>query len=132
MLGQIALVLAMYIRLSVVKLREVKAGNVDLKGVALNQELWPASVRLVNNNLRNQFESPMLFYVLCIMLMSLGAVDISVMGTACIYTASRVLHAIVHTTSNKVGLRTPIFILGIVALNGLVALTVIALLAIPS
>ncbi len=130
MLGQIVLVLSMYLRLLMVKKREIKAGNVDLKAVALRQELWPDSVLLVNNNLRNQFESPMLFYVLCIMLMSLGAVDISVMGTACIYVASRVAHAIVHTTGNKVSIRMPLFTVGIVALNGLVALTVIALLKI--
>ncbi len=128
MLAQIMLVISMYLRLLIVKKREIQAGNVDLKATALRQELWPDSVILINNNLRNQFESPMLFYVLCLMLMGLGAVDTSVMGTACLYVASRIAHATVHTTSNKVALRMPLFALGIVSICGLVALTVMALL----
>jgi hypothetical protein len=128
MLAQVMLVLGMYGRLLIVKKREIAAGNVDRKAVALRQELWPDSVVLVNNNLRNQFESPMLFYVLCLMLMALGAVDISVMGTAAIYVASRYGHAIVHTSSNNVRLRMPLFVAGIVGLHGLLALTVMALL----
>ncbi len=128
MLAQVMLVLFMYLRLLIVKKREIAAGNVDLKAVAVRQDLWPESVLIVNNNLRNQFESPMLFYVLCLMLMALGAVDISVLGTAAIYVASRYGHAIVHTTSNKVRIRAPLFIVGVVAILGLIALTLLALL----
>ena len=65
------------------------------------------------------------------MLMALGAVDVSVMGTACIYVASRYGHAIVHTTSNNVRIRMPLFTLGIVSITGLLALAVIALLKLP-
>jgi hypothetical protein len=130
LLAQVMLVLFMYLRLLIVKKREIAAGNVDLKAVALRQELWPDSVLLVNNNLRNQFESPMLFYVLCLVLLGLGAVDISVMGTAAIYVASRYGHAIVHTTSNNVRIRMPLFVVGIVSLVGLVALAVMALVKI--
>lgn len=127
-LAQVVLVIGMYFRLMMVKKREIAAGNVDLKAVALRQEMWPESVVLVNNNLRNQFESPMLFYVLCLMLLTLGAVDVSVMGTACFYVATRYGHAIVHTSSNNVRIRMPLFALGIVGIAGLVALTVLALL----
>lgn len=128
MLGQILLVILMYLRLAMVKKREIAAGNVDLKAVALRQELWPESVVLINNNLRNQFESPVLFYVLCFMALALGAVDVSVFGTACVYVASRYGHAIVHTTSNNVSIRLPLFLVSIGALVGLVALVVMALL----
>jgi hypothetical protein len=128
MLAQIVLVQFMYLRLLIVKKREIAAGNVDLKAVALRQELWPESVVLVNNNLRNQFESPTLFFVLCLMLMMLGAVDVSVMGTASLYVASRFGHAFVHTTSNNVSIRMPLFVVGMLSIMGLVALTVIALL----
>ena len=128
MLAQVALVVLMYMRLAVVKKREIAAGNVDLKVVALRQELWPESVLLVNNNLRNQFESPILFYVLCLMAIVLGAVDVSVFGTACVYVGSRYGHAIIHTTSNNVKLRLPLFLVGIAAIMGLIALVAIALL----
>ena len=130
MLAQIVLVLLVYLRLLVVKKKEIAAGNVDLKRAALHADGWPESVLQVNNNLRNQFESPMLFYVLCIMLMMLGKIDISVMGTACVYVASRYTHAFVHTTSNNVNIRMPVFTLGIVAITGLIALTVRALVAV--
>lgn len=128
MLGQVVLVVLMYLRLAIVKKQEIVAGNVDLRVVALRQDQWPESVLLVNNNLRNQFESPMLFYVLCFMAIVLGAVDVSVFGTACVYVASRYGHAIIHVTSNNVKLRLPLFLVGIAAIIGLIALVAMALL----
>jgi hypothetical protein len=127
MLAQVLLALLIYLRLLIVKKREIAAGNVDLERAAIHADGWPDSVHLVNNNLRNQFESPMLFYVLCFILMFLGKIDISVMGTACVFVASRYAHAFVHTTSNVVKIRMPLFTLGVVAITGLVALSVRAL-----
>ena len=129
MLAQISLTILMYLRLAVVKRKEIAAGNVDLKKVALHGQYWPDSVIQVNNNLRNQFETPVLFYVLCLMLMGLGAVDVSVMGTALVYVVSRYGHAFVHATSNIVKYRLPLFSLGVVAIIGLIALATRALLA---
>ena len=129
LLAQLTLSLLAYLKLVIVKARELKAGNVDLKAVALDQEAWPPSVRLVNNNIRNQFETPILFYVLCILLWGLGAVDTLAVSVAWIYAGSRVAHFVIHTGKNIVKYRFPMFSVGIAALVALIGLVVKALVA---
>jgi len=112
-----------------VKAREIKAGNVDLVETAANQEAWPASVRLINSNLRNQFETPVLFYALCIVLLSLRAASSTAIIVAFVWSGSRFLHAFVHTSSNNVKLRLPLFLVGVTCILVLLVLSFKALAA---
>ncbi|MBL4634162.1 MAG: MAPEG family protein [Kofleriaceae bacterium] len=123
LLLQITLTVLMYIRLAMVKAKEIKAGNVDLVETAANQEAWPASVRLINSNLRNQFETPVLFYVLCIVLLALRAVSSTAIIVAFVWSGSRFLHAFVHTSSNNVKLRLPLFLVGVTCILILLVLS---------
>lgn len=128
--AQVALTIYLYLFLAVVKKREIAAGNVDLKKVALHQEYWPEPVLKINNNLRNQFETPVLFYVVCIVLLSLGAVDMLAMVLASAYVVTRCAHAFIHTTSNFVPARMTIFISGVVLIGVLLARSIMALAAV--
>ena len=127
LLAQVLLILLLYLRLAAVKAREIKAGNVDRRETALNQEAWPPSVRKINNNLRNQFETPMLFCFLCLVLLFLGAVNGVVIALACLWFFSRCVHAFVHTTSNVVKFRFPAFLIGVLLLAALLGHAVYAL-----
>jgi hypothetical protein len=127
-MGQILLVVVLYAYLAIVKARELKAGNVDRKLTAVDQDKWPLPVRLINNNLRNQFETPILFYVITICLMALGAANQVTLAIACGYVLMRCVHSYVHVTSNKVPIRLPAFVVGFVLLQVLFAYTVKALL----
>ncbi len=126
-LAQISLAILLYLKLAAVKARELKAGNADLRETALNQEAWPESVRKINNNLRNQFETPVLFYVLCLILWGMAAVDMAAMIIACVYVGSRFCHSYIHTGSNNVKRRMPMFVFGFTALVALLVLTIRAL-----
>lgn len=123
-LAQIFLTLLLYGRLAVVKRREIGEGNVDLGKTALDQSAWPESVIKINNNLRNQFETPILFYILCILLWAMHGVDTAVMSLAVLYVGFRSAHAFVHTTSNRVPVRFAMFMMSVVMLLGLFAMTV--------
>lgn len=129
LLAQMFLTLLMYGRLALVKKREFAAGNVDTVKTALDQSAWPESVIKVNNNLRNQFETPILFYILCVLLWALGGVDTTVMAIASVYVLSRFAHATIHTTSNIVKYRFFIFAAGLVLLTVLFGFTVKTLAA---
>ena len=63
---QVLLTLLIYVRLIKVKIREMKAGNVNMARRGLHEDAWPDSVLQINNNIRNQFELPVLFYVLAL------------------------------------------------------------------
>jgi hypothetical protein len=120
---QILLILWMYGLLAYRKARAVKTGNVNLKATALDNKAWPADVLKVSNNIDNQFEVPIVFFVLCILFHSIQQVDSLVLALAWAYVISRYVHAYVHVGSNFVPLRMRIFTLGCLFL---LAMTLIA------
>ncbi len=123
LLAQMLLTLLMYGRLALVKKNEIAAGNVDLKKTALDQSAWPESVIKINNNLRNQFETPILFYLLCFLLWALRGVNTAVMVIASAYVLTRIAHATIHTTTNVVKYRFLMFVTGVVLLTVLFGFT---------
>ncbi len=128
-LAQVALTFFMFIRLAVVKGRSRKAGDVDLSRSALHPDAWPDYVVKVNNNIRNQFEMPVLFYVVAVVLWALGEVNTITLSLAWLFVASRVVHVYIHTGANIVKYRLKLFQLGAVALVGLLAFAVRAMLS---
>jgi hypothetical protein len=123
-LAQMLLTILVYISLARTKAAALKSGTADLQRTALHADAWPESVIKVNNNLRNQFELPVLFYVVCFVLAATGAAGPVVQVLAWLFVASRAVHAWVHTHSNYVPIRLRAFAAGVVIL---VALWVIAL-----
>jgi hypothetical protein len=122
LLIQIMLVLLLYILLGIEKSKAVKAGTVDRKKTALHNNAWPDHVLRVSNNIANQFETPILFFVLSLVFFSLKAVDVTVLVLSCVYVASRIVHAYIHVTSNYVPKRLGVFMVGCVILIVLVVL----------
>ncbi len=127
-LAQVILTTASYFRLAIAKARAVRAGGVDLKRTALHHEAWPDAVLKVSNNIRNQFEVPILFYVLALTLIVLDQVSGAAVFFAWFFVASRVAHAYVHQGSNRVKIRLRLFLLGWVSIAGLLFLTISAAL----
>lgn len=111
-LAQVLLTLIMFIILGVRKAKAVKSGKVNRKQVALNNREWPEDVLKVSNNIANQFELPVLFYVLCLVLYSLNAVAMFAIILAWLFVLSRFAHAYVHIGSNYVPMRLRLFLLG--------------------
>ena len=126
---QIVLTLAVYFALTHAKQRAVADGAVDQSRRALHDDAWPDYVQKINNNLRNQFESPLLFYVLTLMLWGLGSVNAVSLGVAWLYVLTRILHAWVHTGSNYVPLRKRVFVVSIVLLVVLTSIAFFSIIA---
>ncbi len=115
-LVQVGLTIVVYIALGVAKSRAIKAGSVDRARVALHDDAWPESVVKINNNIRNQFEVPVLFYVVCFVLVAVNATGALVQVLAWLFVASRLAHAWIHTRSNAVPARRRAFMAGVVIL----------------
>jgi hypothetical protein len=112
-LTQIFLTMVVYITLAVAKSRAAKRGEVDRQRAALYADAWPDSVQKINNNIRNQFEVPVLFYVLCFVLIGIGAAGTLVAALAWLFVATRIAHAWIHTRSNYVPARRAVFMAGV-------------------
>ena len=109
------------------KSADVKAGTVDREKAAMNNEAWSIPVVLTSKNLANQFQLPVIFYVLCLMLAGLDAITVITLTVAWIFVATRYVHAYVHVSSNYVPMRMRAFVLGALTLIVLFGLTIIAL-----
>ena len=92
----------------------VKEHNVDLKQAALDNQAWPDSVRKASNCIANQFETPLLFYTLCMMLAFTGNTDWVNLTLAWLYILLRYIHAYIHIGSNFVPYRMRFFALSVV------------------
>jgi len=108
----VLLVLLLYIVLVKAKARASKEGNVDEARRSLHGDAWPESVQKVNNCIGNQFEVPVLFYVLVLVIWSVSAVNILVHALAWLFVLSRFVHAYIHIGRNHVPHRRAVFSIG--------------------
>lgn len=88
------------LRMGALTRREVRIQDVDL-----GQPNWPQRVTQVANNFRNQFEMPVLFYVLTILAIITRHADLLFVVMAWIFVLSRLIHAYIHVTSNNLRMR---------------------------
>ncbi len=123
-LAQVLLTIIMYVVLALRKARAVRSGNVNRQAIALDNKAWPVDVIKVSNNVANQFESPVLFYVICLVLFSLNGVSVVVLALAWVYVLSRYVHAYVHVNANSVRVRFSVFLLSMAVLVMLVVAAV--------
>ena len=115
-LANILLVIIMFFILGARKGAAVKARLVSRDDTALDNKAWNDEVVKVSNNIANQFETPVLFYLLCLGAVVGGVSDTLLIVLAWFYTVLRYFHAYVHVTSNYVPLRMKVFIVSLLAI----------------
>jgi hypothetical protein len=128
-LAQVLLTIVVYGALAVAKAKAAKGGLVDADRRALHDDAWPESVMKFSNNIRNQFEVPVLFYVLTIFLWQLKETGILAESLAWLFVTSRFVHAYIHTGSNYVPARRKVFMFGCVVVLAMAGDAVWAVLA---
>lgn len=114
LLAQVFLTFVIYIvmvrgRFAAVRAKKVQASQYILV------EGEPSDMARVTNNLRNQFELPVVFYALVLLLVAINHVTMLDVVLAWIFVIGRVIHHIVHTKSEDVLLRPRVFLIGFVA-----------------
>jgi hypothetical protein len=101
----------MYFRTS-----SLRRGETRFKDIALREPNWPPHALKIANAAHNQLEIPMLFYVLTILSIMTRHADVIFVVLAWIFVLSRLAHAYVHTTSNIIMQRGPLFGIGLLVL----------------
>jgi hypothetical protein len=79
----------------------------------------------------NQFELPVLFYVLTILALVTKLADLIFVVLAWIFVLFRILHACVHVTSNNVRIRGPLFGVSAIVLMIMWAIFIVEVLTLP-
>jgi len=79
-----------------------RRGEIRLSDVALDNSKWPDHLRKRANNYQNQFELPVLFYVLIAFLLATRMADAVQVILAWIFLLSRLVHSYIHIGRNVV------------------------------
>ena len=102
--------------LASVRIPALNRGEVRPDDVSLRQPNWPKPALQVGYCFQNQFELPLLFYVLTILAMITKHTDFLFVVLAWVFVLLRLAHAYVYVTSNNLRLRGLFFGLGALVL----------------
>ena len=114
---QVALTLTVYAVMSRRRIAAVKAGLARARDFRIPND--PETSAAAARNVSNQFELPVLFYVVCMAFFQTGGVSFTVLVLAWLFSLSRIAHAWVHLNSNDLRLRRPIFTVGFVVVGAM-------------
>ncbi len=98
------------------RLATLKSGELKVKDIALGERVWPKRILQVQNSYHNQFELPVLFYALVALALITRKADMLFVVMSWMFVVSRLVHAAIHVTSNKVSLRFMAFLVGVLIL----------------
>jgi hypothetical protein len=87
-----------------------------LKDIALGQPNWPERVTQIGNCFKNQFEVPLLFYVLIALALPLRRADLFIVLMSWVFVVTRFAHAGIFVTSNNVQQRGLVWLAGVLVL----------------
>jgi hypothetical protein len=113
MLAQIGWTFLLYAWLTLARTQAVKRGEVDHSVFAHGEE--PPHLDRIARNLANQFELPVIFYAVAVLLIATGNVTTIDVIAAWIFVAGRVTHTLVQTLTDNVPLRGQVFLINFAA-----------------
>jgi hypothetical protein len=113
---EVVLTFVLFFCLAPLRTRDFASGAVRPQDVALREPKWPKRTTQFANAFANQFELPVLFYVLTILEYITHLAGVIFVVLAWTFVVFRVLHAFVHVTSNIVRLRGTLFAVSAVVL----------------
>lgn len=120
MFAMFALSVFMVFRLGLRRIAAVKAKRVSARFYrAYRGYDEPDDLAIASRHVVNLFETPLLFYIGCMLILLTQQVNATVVGLAWLYVLCRYLHSYIHLTSNIVIWRLRIFALSLVVIVAL-------------
>jgi hypothetical protein len=113
---QVALIFVLMFYTFGVRTAALRRRDVRIADIVLGQQNWPPRATQVGNAYNNQFQLPLLFFVLVILAYMLKKADLLFVLMSWIFVISRILHAFIHVTTNRLQTRFMIFAVGAIVL----------------
>jgi hypothetical protein len=113
---QVGLTFFLMLWMGSVRTRALKRGEVKMRDIALGQPAWNEHGTKLGNAFRNQFELPVLFYVLVVLAIIARKADLLFVIMSWVFVLTRLVHAAIHTGSNYVPNRFYAYLAGFVVL----------------
>jgi hypothetical protein len=113
---QVALTFVLLVWMGLLRVRAVQRGAVQVRDIALGQPAWPENVTKAVNAYHNQLQLPLLFYLLVVLVLVVAPATPGIVFLSWLFVITRLLHALVHITTNNVSRRFFAFTAGLVVL----------------
>jgi hypothetical protein len=94
----------------------LRSGEARLESIAMREPNWPRRPMQFANAFSNQFELPVLFYVLTVLVIITHHADVLFVTLAWIFVVFRALQALAHVTTNNVQFRGAFYGIGAIVL----------------
>jgi hypothetical protein len=102
--------------MAVARTRSLRSGETRFKDIALREPNWSVRATQIANCFSNQFEVPVLFYVLIALALPLRHADLVIVVLSWVFVLTRFVHAGIFVTSNNVPRRGMAWFAGVVVL----------------
>ena len=110
---QVGLVFALLFVMATARTRSLQSGETRIRDIALRQPNWPERATAIGNCFANQFEVPVLFYVLIALALPLRHADLIIVMLSWVFVVTRFAHAGIFVTSNDVRTRSLAWFAGV-------------------
>ena len=87
-----------------------------VKDIVLGQSNWPVRATQIGNCFKNQFELPILFYILIAIALPLRHADYVIVLLSWVFVVARLVHAGIFVTSNDLNRRSLAWFAGVLVL----------------
>ena len=91
-------------------------GETKVRDIVLGQPNWPARATQIGNCFKNQFELPILFYILIAIALPLRHADYLIVLLSWVFVVCRFAHAGIFVTSNDLKARSLAWFAGVLVL----------------
>jgi hypothetical protein len=112
----VGLTFALLLWMASVRGRALGNRETSLKDIALGQPNWPERTARIGNCFSNQFELPLLFYILIALALPLRHADLVIVLLSWVFVVTRFAHAGIFVSSNNVQQRSLAWFAGVLVL----------------
>ena len=102
--------------MAVARTRSLRSGETGFEDIALREPNWSARATQIANCFSNEFEVPVLFYILIALALPLRHADFVIVVLSWVFVITRFVHAGIFVTSNNVPQRGLAWFAGVVVL----------------
>ena len=113
---QIGLTFALLIAMFFARRSALVSRETKIRDIALGQPNWPVRATQIGNCYRNQFELPVLFYVLIALALPIRHADLVIVMLSWVFVVTRFVHAGIFVSSNDLGRRSIAWLAGVLVL----------------
>src|SRR6201984_1511887 len=112
----VGLAFALLIWMALERRNALVSKETRVRDIVLGQQNWPVRVTQIGNCFKNQFELPILFYMLIALALPLRHADLVIVALSWVFVVTRFVHAGIFVTSNDLNYRSLAWFAGVLVL----------------